>query len=549
AGKIEASVGDTITLVAPSGRSEYRVADIVENKGLAGGTEDVRSAALVPISTLQRVLDRESQYNMIEVSVVGGRRVDEQLSEDLAEELQLAFINDTAAEALFEAFKAPVVVEALRSELEDRGSSTGGPFSTNTFADLVAELENDSPSDEFKVAATNIITLAIVGGVIEGIGDARLAQSLLVPMSQLVELQVDPIKNRGLEIAEFIGSFFTLIFSIFGSFSIIVGLLLIFLVFVMLAAARTTEMGIIRAVGTRRRHLVQMFVYEGIVYSIGAAALGTALGLVASVLLVQILSTVAAQEETFSFSYGVTLQSIVIAFCAGLFITALTVAFSAYRVSKLNIVVAIRGLGQEFVSDEVPWTGKRAMTVVYWLGGPLTYAYSTYRQWRAGHGILGRVAVFFLLLLIVPWIAVLVRQIFKFFQPWLVSGWPLVPLGVVLALSGLHPDKQVLGWAQGSAALWTMGVTLVIIGSGLIIRRLLDRRGSREEFQKRVSMSFIGVVMLVFWGLPFDALERYTGELNGGPEMFLLSGVSLVAAAVWVVMYNADIVVWVVTHM
>ena len=486
--RIEAGVGDMITLVAPSGRSDYRVAEIVESKGLAGGSQDVRSAALLPISVLQRVLEREAQYNVIDVSVVGGRRVDVQVSAEVADELQLSFIDGAAAEALFAAFKTPVVAEALRLELEERGSSTGGPFSANTFADLVAELENDSPSDEFKVAATNVITLAIVGGVIEGIGDVRLAQSLLVPMSQLVELQVDPIKNQGLEIAEVIGSFFTLIFSIFGSFSIIVGLLLIFLVFVMLAASRTTEMGIIRAIGTKRRHLVQMFVYEGIVYSIGAAALGTLLGLGASVLLVLILSNVFQQEETFTFSYGVTWQSIVIAFCAGLFLTALTVAVSAYRVSKLNIVVAIRGLGQEFVNDEVPGTGKRAMMVVYWLGGPLTYAYSTWKLWRAGHGIAGRTAVFFLLLLVVPWIAVLVRQIFKFFQPWLVSGWPLVPLGVVVALSGLHPDKQVLGWALNSEALWSVGVTLLIIGTGLIMRRFFIWRGYREEFQKRVSM-------------------------------------------------------------
>ena len=61
--KIEAGIGDQVTLVAPSGRNEYRVAEIVESKGLAGGTEEVRSAALLPISSLQRALGREGQYN------------------------------------------------------------------------------------------------------------------------------------------------------------------------------------------------------------------------------------------------------------------------------------------------------------------------------------------------------------------------------------------------------------------------------------------------------------------------------------------------------
>ena len=52
-------------------------------------------------------------------------------------------------------------------------------------------------------------------------------------------------------------------FTTFGSFSIAAGILLIFLIFVMLAAERRGELGIARAVGTRRGHLVQMFLFEG----------------------------------------------------------------------------------------------------------------------------------------------------------------------------------------------------------------------------------------------------------------------------------------------
>ena len=83
------------------------------------------------------------------------------------------------------------------------------------------------------------------------------------------------MKKDSLALAEFIGNIFLTFFTIFGTFSIIVGLLLIFLVFVMLAAARSTEMGIARAVGTKRRHLVQMFTYEGFAYAFGAAIIGT----------------------------------------------------------------------------------------------------------------------------------------------------------------------------------------------------------------------------------------------------------------------------------
>jgi putative ABC transport system permease protein len=50
---------------------------------------------------------------------------------------------------------------------------------------------------------------------------------------------------------------------VFGLFSVMVGVLLIFLIFVMLAAERRPEMGISRAVGTKRRHLIQAFLAEG----------------------------------------------------------------------------------------------------------------------------------------------------------------------------------------------------------------------------------------------------------------------------------------------
>ena len=569
-----AEIGDDITLVAPAGRRMYRVIDIVEDKGLAGGDEGNRSAALFSIDTLQGVLDREGQYNMIEVSVDGGLRVDEDDSDDLAEDLQLLFINEEASNTLFNVLKSPVIIEALQAKLNEGGGATG-PFASDTFSELVVELENDAPTDEFRLAITNTITLAIIGGVIEEIGDPELAQSLLIPASQLVELEVTAIKNQGLAIAELVGGFIVALFSIFGSFSIIVGLLLIFLVFVMLAAARTTEMGIIRAIGTKRRHLVQMFAYEGIVYSIGAALLGTILGLVASVALVGIMSGLVAEDDGFDFSYNVTLQSIVVAFSLGLILTALTVAVSAYRVSKLNIVVAIRGLGQEFVQDELPSAARRLQTAFRWLGGPITQLIDVWRRGKSGFGWKMPLALGILWLLVIVqnvaaiaapdpedsvvaravtvaivfWFMIFLWKMFKFVQPWLASGWPLLPVGVVVALLGFDSEHGIQNFGVGNAALFSSGITLIIIGLGLVLRRLLDRRGYREESQKRVSMTSIGIGLLIFWGLPFDALEGLTGTLSGGPEMFLLSGVSLVAAAVWVVMYNADYIVWVTSKM
>ena len=552
ADELDLGIGDFLTLISPIGRSEHTVLDIVDPVGILGGTESTRSSAMFPDKSLQRLFGRDG-YNMIEVSVTGKEIVefvthDEKTSKDVTKKLKLAFTNNDASETLFEVLKTPSIKDALERELAEQESTARGSDTDNPLFDLVKGLGENSPSEEFKIAATDGGTQAIIFKVAEASGEPALTASVFKSLGGLVEIRVDPIKNRSLQFAEAISSGIVVFFTIFGSFSIIVGLLLIFLVFVMLAASRTTEMGIARAIGTKRRHLVQMFTYEGLVYSLGASIVGTGLGILASMLLIQMMIRAFADSDDVTFFYSVTFRSIVVAFSAGFVLTALTVTISAYRVSKLNIVVAIRGLSQEFVSDEVPSTLQRAKTVLKWVFGPLTFAVDTWRLWRDGYGVISRVFIFFSLLLIVPWIVVLISKVFKFFQPWLASGWPLLPVGLILAFAGLDPEKGVDNFAYDSAALVAVGVTLSIVSIGLMVRRILAYRGYREEFQKRVSMSLIGLAMLTFYSLPFDALENITGELEGGPEMFILSGVSLVAASVWVVMHNADVLVWIISR-
>ena len=91
-------------------------------------------------------------------------------------------------------------------------------------------------------------------------------------------LEADPVKQDALDEADAEGNAFMSVFTTFGSFSIFAGAMLIFLIFVMLAAERRGELGIARAVGTRRGHLVQMYVYEGLAYDLMAAAVGALLG-------------------------------------------------------------------------------------------------------------------------------------------------------------------------------------------------------------------------------------------------------------------------------
>ena len=109
----------------------------------------------------------------------------------------------------------------------------------------------------------------------------RLARTF----GDLSELAVEDVKRDTLDSGELAASAFTTIFIVSGLFGIAAGLILIFLIFVMLAAERKSEMGMARAVGAQRGRLVEMFVFEGTAYDLAVAAVGVALGVVTGLII------------------------------------------------------------------------------------------------------------------------------------------------------------------------------------------------------------------------------------------------------------------------
>ena len=179
-------------------------------------------------------------------------------------------------------------------------------------------------------------------------GDDELLREVNTMVVSLAEFIVIDIKRSLLDTAEEVGSLVTSFFILFGLFSIIVGILLIFLIFVMLAAARRSELGMARAVGAKRWHLVQMFVFEGTAYTLVSGIVGVGLGLLASALIVGIINQIfaggGAGADDFQLTRHFEPRSAVVAYCLGMVITFITVGVSAYRVSRMNIVAAIRDL-------------------------------------------------------------------------------------------------------------------------------------------------------------------------------------------------------------
>jgi putative ABC transport system permease protein len=197
-------------------------------------------------------------------------------------------------------------------------------------------------------------------------GDYREGESVTKKVNQMIEseldkavkrdndltgrnlvLEVHNVKADNLEAARVAGESIGIMFIILGSFSIIAGIVLIINIFVMLGEERKSEMGMARAVGMKGKHLVQMYIFEGSFYAFVAAIMGAFLGLFFGWVIIQAFAYIFGAIEGFG-GVGFNLQfyftwgSVFIAFCAGLLITFTTIFFISTRITKLNIIRAIR---------------------------------------------------------------------------------------------------------------------------------------------------------------------------------------------------------------
>ena len=102
----------------------------------------------------------------------------------------------------------------------------------------------------------------------------------------------------------------------------------------------------------------------------------------------------------------------------------------------------------------------------------------------------------------------------------------LLVIGVLASVSGLQGNQ---------AGVLYLGFSLCIIGLALLARRL----GAPD----RAAFTAAGIALIVLWLLPSSVTDKLLPDMNAGIEMFFLSGIMLVIAAVWVVVFNSDLLV------
>jgi putative ABC transport system permease protein len=304
----------------------------------------------------------------------------------------------------------------------------------------------------------NAVLITHKGPAIEGAAGTGATKDALRPLFQKNDLQAEPVKKEAIDQADQGGETFTSIFLLFGQFSVGAGVLLIFLIFVMLAAERKHELGIARAVGMRRGHLMRMFAFEGALYALLASALGSVAGVGVGWLMVRVIGKAFAGSG-FEISFATRPENVVIAFCLGMVLTFAVVLISSWRVSRLNVVRAMRDI------PEPDRKGRSVKGVLLALATPL-----------AGAGLL----------------------------------W-----------QGLQAEQM---------GLYMLGLSLIIVGAALVARVL--------QVPERISFTVAGMLLLGLWLLPFSFAPSGMTE---GIDLFFISGVMIVLAGVWIIIYNSDL--------
>lgn len=367
------------------------------------------------------------------------------------------------------------------------------------------------------------------GGGLNGVGlSEQVSKELKAILPHFV--QVNQVKQQGIETSQFAQNIFSNVFSLFSLFALTIGLLLIFLIFVLLAAERRAEMGMARAVGVQRHHLVLMYIFEGTVYDFLSSLIGILIGMGSSILLLNLLQPM-LQRFNFPLKFSFQPHSLIVAYCLGVIFTFCSVAISSWLVSRMTIVQAIRDL---------PEIGHGALS--------FTEIKRLFWQYPGTQHKDGEKALLF------PTVKMRLRQAHRL----LFEHAPNVVLEILrtLAVLGLLPLLAGLGLVQWGLARtqiipFSLGVSLTVLGCGLLLNALLYRfialfsksprgQGAWQRALSSLWVTLVGCAIVAYWALPFDVLARLgLPRFAGGIEVFFVAGVMMVFCTAWVLLANA----------
>ncbi|HTI13183.1 MAG TPA: FtsX-like permease family protein [Dictyobacter sp.] len=348
-------------------------------------------------------------------------------------------------------------------------------------------------------------------------------------------VHVIQVKQQGVQDSLQAQQVFSRIFSLFALFALAISLLLIFLIFVLLAAERRAEMGMVRAIGLQRRHLILMYLFEGCVYDLMASFVGMLSGVGIGVLIVWLLNPI-LQRFNFPLQFTIQPHSLIVAYCLGVIFTFCAVALSAWFVSRMTIVEAIRDLPEptrflpSFSELRKRFQAVRGLLRSQQNSVPSAKQHVSRLLWEF-----------------------CVETALSFFRA-------LTLIGLLPLVSGYALIHYAL--AAQEIVPFSLGLSLFLLGVGLFLKQCVvwvigfnvRRRYQGQDYEvsmrrsvQRLNSLFaalIGLSLVAYWALPFDVLLKLgLPRFHGGIEVFFVAAVMMVVGSVWALLMNIRLLI------
>lgn len=198
----------------------------------------------------------------------------------------------------------------------------------------------------------NMVRVSAPGGIRNDFADASRASSVVRrevdSFGAGIPFKVSSAKEEEAKNAQQ-GTEFIRTFLLAMSFLVVAaGAALIVNLIGMLSEERRSQLGVLRALGLKRRNLVGLSVIEGALYSVAAGLVGTGVGVLAGRLIAnqfgRAFAEFAGEDFDFSFVFSIKPETLVAAFAVGSVLTLLVILVAARRTSRMTITAAIRNL-------------------------------------------------------------------------------------------------------------------------------------------------------------------------------------------------------------
>lgn len=322
-------------------------------------------------------------------------------------------------------------------------------------------------------------------------------------------LGVHLVKLNAVQLAIQAKTLFSTILQLYNLFALAVEALLIFLVFMLLAVERRSDLATLRTLGLQRIAVVELLLIEAAVYTLIAMLPGTALGFGLAYVLVKVITPGAAH-------LGIALQlafdpaTVFASLGACILFSLLITVVATWLATGLPIATALRGPDTALARSTRVEARKR------YPREPETRLEAVVsrclRTWRAGWLWLSPIAVAFVILL----------------GPWERTG-------LALAMEAVMVCVTVVALAR-----W-----LFLRQRAAVVQRLPENArlmalSRARQVANRLSVVAVGAFMLVYWAAPPIWLQN-AQRFAGGMSTFFIAGMLMTLGATLLVTPNLDL--------